>query len=121
MGKKTLRELDFEISELKKNHENEVTDLKKQHDDLKEAFEALSKKYDKVLNENVVKEALTKCNECGENFSNVRDLKNHVKKHIQVEPIKCEKCERMFDKEWKMKAHLRTHKLHSCGSCNFFL
>ena len=31
--------------------------------------------------------------------------------------MKCENCERMFDKEWKMKAHLRTHKLHSCGSC----
>ena len=43
MGKKTLRELDLEISELKKNHENEVTDLKKQHDDFKKALEALLK------------------------------------------------------------------------------
>ena len=69
------------------------------------------------MNENEVKEVLTKCNECGENFRNVRDLKQHVKKHILVEHIECEKCERMFDEEWKMKAHLRTHKLHSCENC----
>ena len=23
----------------------------------------------------------------------------------------------MFDKEWKMKAHLKTHKLHKCDNC----
>ena len=69
------------------------------------------------MNENVAKEVLTKCNECGENFRNVRDLKQHVKKHNLVEHIESEKCERMFDEEWKMKAHLRTHKLHSCENC----
>jgi hypothetical protein len=65
----------------------------------------------------VAKEVLTKCNECGENFRNVRDLKQQVKKHILVEYIKREKCERMLDKEWKIKAHLRTHKLHTFENC----
>jgi uncharacterized Zn finger protein len=59
------------------------------------------------LNENEVKEVLTKCNECGENFRNVRDLKQHVKKHILVEHIECEKCERMFDGRMENESTLK--------------
>ena len=118
MGKKTLKELNLEIIELNRNHEKEVTDLKKKHNDLKEAFEELSRKYANGVDDQSVKNAEAKCHECGENFSNSRDLKNHVKKHIPLVPIKCTKCERMFDKEWKMNAHLKTHKMHACENCD---
>ena len=32
--------------------------------------------------------------------------------------IKCEKCEKTFDEEWKMRAHLKNHKEHLCETCD---
>ena len=93
----------------------EVVDLKKNNDELRQAFDTLSKKYDEVLSEYFVKDAGRKCEVCGENFSNARDIGNHMKKHRPVGSIKCNKCERMFDEEWKMVAHLKTHIL--CNIC----
>ena len=115
MGKKTVNELCIEMEDLKKKHENEVNNLKMKHDELRQAFDILSKKYDKVESEHFVKDAGRKCEVCGESFSNARDLGNHMKKHRSVGTIKCNKCERMFDEEWKMTAHLKTHII--CNIC----
>ena len=61
MGKKTVNELCIELEDLKKKHENEGNNLKKKHDELKQAFDILSKKYDKVESEHFVKDAGRKC------------------------------------------------------------
>ena len=49
------------MEDLKKKHENEVNNLKKKHDELRQAFDILSKKYDKIESENFVKDAERKC------------------------------------------------------------
>ena len=62
-----------------------------------------------------MKDAGRKCEVCGESFSNARDLENHMEKHRSVESTKCIKCERMFDEDFKMIAHLKTHIF--CNIC----
>ena len=55
-----------------------MEDLKTKYNDLKEAFETLSRKYEKVERNPPVKAAVTMRNECAENIVNGRDLKKHL-------------------------------------------
>ena len=68
--KKSLKELDLEIIKLQKPHPNEVEDIIRKYNDLKEAFEILSMKYEKVESNPPVKASVKMCNECGERFIN---------------------------------------------------
>ena len=79
MVKKSLKDLDLGIIELKKTHQKEDEDLKRKYNDPKEAFEILSKQYEKVLSNPPVKVAVEMNNECGENFVHGRDFKKHLK------------------------------------------
>ena len=45
-------------------------------------------------------------------------IKPHMKKHRSSKSIKCEKCEKTFDEEWKMRAHLKNHREHVCETCD---
>ena len=115
MGKKTVIELYLEIVKLKENHETEFNVLKKNHEDLKEAFDALSEKYGMSLKK--VNVDVKKCPECEVTFRSERELKNHVITHRSNGTYKCDKCERIFDEEWKLNAHLKMHGEISCEQC----
>ena len=60
---------------------------------------------------------LPKSRECGENFTDERNLQTHMKKHKSRGSIKCEKFEKTFDEDWKMRAHLKSHGEHLCETC----
>ena len=91
--KKSLKEIELEIIELKKSHQNKVEDVKRKYNDLKEAFETLSKKYEKVKSNPAVK-AVKMCNE---NDINGRDLKKHLRHSLLS--FNCKKCDMIFNDE----------------------
>ena len=63
MVKYSLTELELEIIKLKKQKQNKVEDVKRKYNDFKEAFETLSKKFEKVESNPAVKAAVKMCNE----------------------------------------------------------
>ena len=72
MGKKTKNDLYLEIENLKENHEKELNQLKKQHEDLKTAFKELSNKYDV---DNSLNGIAKKFSECGLTLKSDREHK----------------------------------------------
>ena len=60
-----------------------------------------------------------KCNKCDQEFANAHSLKTHKKIHAQsCMPLRCDDCEKTFNEEWKLTAHIRTHKKYSCDQCD---
>ena len=107
MGKKTKNDLYLEIESLKENNEKELDHLRKQHEDLKRAFEKLSKKHDLV---NLVNKNEKKCSECNLTFKSDREFKEHMRIHRSDRSFECTKCEKVFDEEWKWNAHFKNHR-----------
>ena len=58
MVKYSLTELELEIIELKKSHQNQVKDVRRKNNDFKEAFKTVSKKFEKVESNPAVKAAV---------------------------------------------------------------
>ena len=101
MGRKTMKDLDEEIVELS-NIMNEV----------KQKLDEVYKKYDdleaKVIN--AVKD------------DDVQGCQKKYKKRPRENkdkggPFKCEICEREFNEEWKLGAHVKTHSNVKCDMC----
>ena len=90
--KKSLKEIELEIIELKKSHQNKVEDVKRKYNDLTEAFETLSKEYEKVESNPALKAAVKRCNE---NDVNGRDLKKHLRHSLLS--FNCKKCDMIFN------------------------
>ena len=40
-----------------------------------------------------------------------------MRSHDSGKKTKCNECSRMFDEEWKLKAHIKTHISYSCENC----
>ena len=56
-----------------------------------------------------------KCNKGSESWSTVKE---HLNKHTSRKEIfKCSQCEKEFGEEWKMSAHLKSHKKYECDKC----
>ena len=91
--------------------------MKNKHDILKEAFDELQPKYDTDMKETLVNDDLKKCKECGECVNTVKELRNHMRLQHSAGQIACNKCEKVFDQEWKLNAHLKKHREHSCPFC----
>ena len=106
MGRKTINELYSEIVKLRENHEKEIIDLKNKHDILKEAFDELKRKYDTDMKETLANDDLKKCKECGESVNTVKELRKHARLQHSAGRIVCDKCDKVFDQEWKLNAHL---------------
>ena len=114
MGKKTKNDLYLEIESLKENNEKELDHLRKQHEDLKTAFEKLSNKHDVV---DLVNKNEKKCSECDLTFKSEREFKLHMRIHRSDRSFECTKCERVFDEEWKLNAHFKNHRENLCQFC----
>ena len=52
-------------------------------------------------------------------FESVGDLDRHKKDHrTPTQKFECDECKRCFDEEWKMSAHLKSHKKYACNQCD---
>ena len=45
----------------------------------------------------------------------VKKIRNNKKSTSRV--YKCDNCEKEFDEEWKLRAHMKTHKNFKCENC----
>ena len=47
-----------------------------------------------------------------------KHLMRHCKtQHITSGQVMCTECEKSFDKEWKLNAHMKVHQKYSCEKC----
>lgn len=112
MTKKTVKDLDMAVSQLKE----ELKTLKANYDTLADKYETLEKRYEVCLNE---KNQIFKCTKCDEEFISQLLLKKHRKCHNRSnELLQCGECEKSFDEEWKLNAHVKSHVKYSCDKCD---
>ena len=112
MTKKTVKDLTLEISQIKVDYAN----LKTEFDTLSTKYENLEKMYEECLN---IKKSLTfKCNKCDEEFESLVILNRHKRIHTPSNVmLKCDVCEKLFNEEWKLSAHIKTHEKYECNQC----
>ena len=106
MNGKTKKVLEEENSNLK----NELENLKLENESLKSNC--------KCNEEKAVKSTNFKCNKCDKSFGTFKDFKKHKSEHDnQGELLKCGQCDKTFDEDWKMNAHMKSHKNYQCDQC----
>lgn len=58
------------------------------------------------------------CNSCDTKFSGISELNNHIKlKHEQQEKLKCDLCDKIFQK-YKIEAHIQAVHENNSIKCN---
>ena len=62
------------------------------------------------MKETLVNDDLKKRKEFGECVNTVKELRNHMRLQHSAGQIACNKCEKVFDQEWKLNAHLKKHR-----------
>ena len=108
MTKKTVKDLDGDFQMLR----GEFDKLKTMHDILTKKCEYLENKLEQ-------KSSNVKCDDCGEEFIRIRDLRVHRKTHSSENiSNKCDICDKEFNKEWKLRAHKKKHQNLKCDICN---
>ena len=111
MTKKTVKQLDVELSQIKEEHKN----LNTKFDDLASRYVCLEKKYEESL---IIKNTSFQCDICDKVFASQGVLKKHKKNHnSNPENLKCDVCERNFNEKWKLNAHMKSHVVYSCDQC----
>ena len=110
MSKKTVKDLDSELTDFKVK----FVDLQAKFDKLNKKHEELEKKYDEILeNRNF------KCSDCDLNFQTVDQLRKHKTSHKSTDgSFQCNGCEKLFNKEWKLKSHIKIHRKFPCEKCD---
>ena len=103
-----------------KEFQTENSDLTFKLNNLKQNFDKLSsehKNLQKTLQ--LEKEKTNKqCNKCDRKLdkeSSVKKLRNDQKSKTMV--FKCDKCDKEFSEEWKLRAHVKTHSNFKCEKC----
>ena len=111
MARKTVKDLDCELNKLKK----ELIEMKTKLSELTEKNNISEKN-----NEENHSNKNNKCNSCDADFLTPSELKRHVNSEHRDDHGKyeCEVCEKMFEEEWKFKAHTKSHKLFPCEKCD---
>jgi hypothetical protein len=65
-----------------------------------------------------------KCENCNNDYKTKKSLRAHIKiKHSRIESLRCEKCDKYFVNQYKLRHHLyKTHpsKLHFCSFCGSY-
>ena len=56
---------------------------------------------------------------CNQNFKSLTDLNDHKNEHrVNSDTFKCDQCDKEFNGEWKLCAHLKNHKKYTCEQCS---
>ena len=127
MSKKTVKELDAEVQQLKKIIESLKEELDSTCRNFNLKIEKLEQKLADVdqsrpLNHSTkkrdskCKNCLRKCNICSKGFEKNVDLEKHIEKeHDKYEEFACDKCEHKFVLKWRFEKHKEVHakKLNS--------
>ena len=109
MVRKTVKDLDGEIDELR----NVMTNVRRMVEEILKRCEDLESEVARGIDENV-----QKCPFCGKSFANQKELKDHMKIHRSETGIfKCTICQRLFNEEWKLCAHGKSHGGIQCDMC----
>ena len=109
MTTKSVKDMEKDISLKNK----QIVELTASYKSLATKYEELQTKYKQVQSRNPRN---FQCSLCEDSFSLTIDLKTHIKtKHAGS--LKCDKCEKVFDAEWKLSAHLKNHKEYPCDKC----
>ena len=112
MPVKSKKVLETENSSLK----DEVKNLKIKNSTLTEQYETLKAK---CSQENVMKNINFKCSNCDKSFKTYKDFKKHKSEHeVNNEVYECSQCDKTFNEDWKMNAHIKTHKKFKCDKCD---
>ena len=102
----------------KKEIQAENNKLKESLDKFQIKCQKLSEKCDLLESE---KKQNFKCQKCSKKSENVNNLKGHLKKQKELpsteEIYKCSECEKQFNEEWKINAHMKMHKKYECDKC----
>ena len=110
MTKKTVKELDLEFNLIKK----ELKDLQNNFDALATKYENLEAKYEECISRKIKS---FKCNLCDVELGNKKELQKHKRNLHTNDSFQCSECEQTFNEEWKLNAHLKSHKKYSCDYC----
>ena len=63
----------------------------------------------------------SKCPHCEEKFSTQTNMENHIDQVHDRQNFNCDKCEKTFVSEWRLKIHHKTHVLNLVTrNCHFF-
>ena len=112
MTGKTKKVLETENSNLR----NEVNNLKLKCDTLSEENKTLKSKCNQ---KKTTRNTNFTCIKCEQSFGNFRDFKKHKGEHeLENEVFKCSKCDKFFDEDWKMNAHMKKHADYPCNQCD---
>ena len=59
------------------------------------------------------------CDQCGNDYKRAGDLKSHTKLCLDLDPVKCDLCEKCFNGNQRLKLHRRRFHvdLHQCPDC----
>ena len=99
MTKKAIKDLEKEITYL----QNGFHDLKIDFDTLSVKYETLEAKYNQSM-----PKLIFKCNLCDKDFETNKDIKEHRRsQHASDGKFTCDECNKLFDEEWKLNAHIR--------------
>ena len=90
-----------------------LNNLKQNFDKLSEEHKILQTKL--ILETEKTKDNRNKCDINLEKVTNVKKLRNYQKSTTRV--FKCDKCEKEFYEEWKLRAHVKSHNNFKCEKC----
>ena len=62
-----------------------------------------------------------KCKDCYETFDKSCDLEVHIEVHLKLtRQFECEKCEKKFVLQWRLKKHQQIHETQNTKRCHHF-
>ena len=117
MAKKTVKELDSEVQQLKMIIESLKEELESTCSNFNLKIEKLEQKLTDVnqsrpLHQSTknrpsrIKNYLRKCSICSDGFDKNIDLEKHIEKeHEGHEKLECDKCEQKFVLKWRFEKH----------------
>ena len=111
MTRKTVKDLEVEIVQLKQKLENVISTF----DTLQMKYETLEAKVEECGK----KRSMLKCKKCVKEFEIPGDLRLHIlnEHKSNKETFKCSKCGKTFNEEWKLNANAKSHNQHKCELC----
>ena len=101
-------------------------ELQAENSQMKERFITLELNVEKLCEENkslrtelILEKEKNRCNNCDKSPKRLSNLKNRKNDHeSQPGVFKCDHCDKVFNEQWKMSAHVRKHDKHKCEQCD---